>query len=420
MENNFFQILWTTITQRFSKFIFRLRNLTSISRLKNLVRGQIGRFFSRLFDVRPKDKEDYYTVFGYMISKRLAYMLVIVIGVICSVFIVRANSNFFDGFFKTNEVRTYNYNSMLLRMTKGNVRIKAKEGYIAYEGDVEKGYVKGNGTLYDKYGAIVYQGAFEKSKYEGVGTQYYSNGNIMYTGDFSQNLFNGVGKQYRNNGSILYDGEFVNGKKEGGGQLFDNGGNPVYEGRFSKDNILYSELLNKKASDVSTAYTGEMGLYSDEDFFAVHLKDINALYAGFENTDALEDEVMVETVYVLESEFPGKDKMLALPSELTEYFGEPIFEGSSYITESEALVIHLVRENTMDRYYSDPALELEYVYDDYQNITGYNIDKQVYLYTYEKDGMEYTFVCADKDAAFGFYYISEGGYVDERTDSEIE
>lgn len=420
MGNNFFQILWTTITQRFSRLLFRFRNLTSLARIRSFLVGRIGQFFTTLFDVRPKNKDDYYTIFGYLVSKRLAYLAVVVVGVLCSVFIAKSNSSFFDGLFKTSEVRTYNYNSMLLRTAKGTVRIKAKQGYVAYEGDVENGYVKGNGTLYDSLGGIVYKGAFAESKYEGTGTQYYSNGNIMYTGDFSQNLFNGTGKQYRSNGSILYDGEFVNGKKEGTGTLYDNGGNNIYTGRFAKDNILYSELLNKSATEVSTAYTGKMRLFDDDDFFAVYLEDINALYSGYENSDALDDNVNVETVYVIQSEFPGRDDMISSTADLTEYLGEPIFEGSSYITEQEALVTYLVRQDTMDRYYSDPGLELEYVYDDYQNITGYNTDKQVYLYVYEKDGMEYTFVCADKDASFGFYYISEGDYEEEKTDSETE
>ena len=420
MNGNFFQLLWTAITQRFSRLLFRIRNLTNLSRLRSILIGRITLFFRKLLDVRPKDKNDYYTLFGYMISKRLAYLVVIVVGGVCAIFVYQANSSFFNGIFKTGEIRTYDYDSILLRMAQGNVRIRAKDGYIAYEGTVDKGYAKGEGQLFDAQSMLVYEGSFEKSKYEGQGTRYHSNGNMMYTGDFSNNLYNGVGRQFRESGSLIYDGEFVNGLKEGTGQLYDNGGNKIYNGRFSKDRILYSELLGKTAAKVSESYTGSMLLYSDDEMFAVYMDDINALYSGTENPDALENEVIVDTVYVLSSEFPVKEGTASVPTEITEYLGKPIFEGNSYLTEQEAIVSALVREKTGDLYYSDPSLDLEYVYDDYYTVNGFNTDKQVYLYTYEKDGMEYTFVCPSEGASFGFYYISEGDLIDESSEGETE
>lgn len=342
-----------------------------------------------------------------MISKRLAYLLVVVVGVACAMFVYKTNSTFFEQHFETGDMRTYNYNSMLLRMAKGKARIKGKSGYIAYEGNVEGGYVNGDGTLYYKDGNVCYTGAFAKSMYEGEGILYYDNGNLEYKGSFSKNLYNGTGDQYRQTGSLLYSGDFVNGLKEGNGELFDNGGNKVYSGRFSKDFLLYSELLGKTASEVNDSYTGKLSLYSDDETFAVYLSDIGAIYAGTENNDALESETVVETVYVLDSEFPVREGKASTISEVIAYLGEPIFEGTSYMTEEEAVATSIIREATGDRYFEDPGLVTEYVYDDYCTIDSYNTDKMVYLYTFLKDGIEYNFVCENPNSYFGFYYMRQ-------------
>ena len=343
-----------------------------------------------------------------MVSKRLAYLCAIVVGALCAIFIVKTNETFFDGLFKAGEMRTYNYNSMLLRFAKGQVRIKGKGGYIAYEGDVANGFVEGKGLLYDKDGNLVYDGDFSKSKYEGEGSKYYKNGLKMYEGQFSNNLYNGTGSQYREGGSLLYTGDFIDGVKEGQGSLFDYGTNQIYEGRFSKDDILYSELLNKASSDIGTLYTGSMSLFEDEDVFAILLNDIDALVVGRQSDEALSDQVKADTVYVLKQEIPVKDGTAHTPNEVTKYFGEPIFEGSSYITKEEALAIATIREQSGDKYYRDPSFESEYVYEDYSTITGYDEDMMVYLYIYERDGVEYTLVCSDENRPFGFYYLTKG------------
>lgn len=409
MGNNFFRLLRTAITQRFSFFLQRFRNLTNLARLKNLIYSKIVLKLRNLLDVKPKDKDDYYTIFSYMVSKRLAYLLVVVIGVLCGMFVYNTNKSFFEEKYDqiVGEERTYNYNSMLLRMAKGKVRIKAKSGYVAYEGDVEKGYAAGAGTLYDKDGGLVYVGNFANSMYEGMGIEYYPNGTVWYNGEFSQNLFHGVGKLYRKTGSLSYSGEFVNGLREGNGELYDKAGNKVYTGRFAKDFLLYSELLGKTASEVNSMYIGSMNLYTDDDVFAVHMPEIDAIYAGLENDNALEDEVKVDRVYVLSDEFPVRNGVARVPSEITEYLGEPIFEGTSYITEEEAIAMNLDIDKNSDLHYSDPGLELNSEYDDYFTVKNYDADKMIYLYTYLKDGIEYNFVCSKPNSTFGFYYMTQ-------------
>ena len=210
---------------------------------------------------------------------------------------------------KAESVKTYDYDSVLLRFAEEKVRILGSSGYLAYEGQVEKGSVTGYGTLYNPQGVIVYQGNFVKNCYQGRGTRYYDDGTVMYVGEFEQNLFHGSGKLYRENGSLAYDGEFSLGKKEGEGRLYDAGGNPVYTGAFSQDALLYSALLGKKLSEVAEAYQGKRTLYEYDREYAVVLEDIGAVYSGAGEPDTLAGERTVEQVLVLEDFFRGGDRV---------------------------------------------------------------------------------------------------------------
>ena len=198
---NLFTVLISTIKSRFSAITSKLKLWTSWNFIRSRIITKIRQFFAKLFDVKPKDKDDYYTVFRWMISKKLAYSAVIILGVVSIWYIVSVKSTFAN-LGDSGPIRTYKYNSMQLRMAKDKVKILGKSGYLAYEGDVDKGYVTGNGTLYGLEGNLVYQGQFEKNKYEGVGKYYYENGNLCYEGDFHDNLFEGVGRQYRESGAI--------------------------------------------------------------------------------------------------------------------------------------------------------------------------------------------------------------------------
>lgn len=404
--NDLLSTLLSTIRLQYTRFLNRFRTLTSKSFLQNKVWTQIKVFFASLFDIKPKNKHDYYHVFGWLVSKRLAYVIVIVMGVFSLTYLWGNKENIFNNS-KGAGIRTYEYNDILLRYAKGKVRIKAKSGYMAYEGEVNKGSVTGEGSLYGIKDNLIYQGSFVKNKYEGEGTLYYPDGTLEYQGAFVNNLFEGNGTQYRVNGTKLYEGSFIGGLKEGEGVLFDSGENSVFSGSFSHDDIKYETFLGKSTKEIADMYTGARSIYEGGDSFEVYMPDINAIYTGKSNTNSLDDDVLVEAIYILKNSLATVNGELESANELNVYFGEPIYEGYSYISQTEALAQSFVRASSGDYYYKDSKLKLSYIYDDYVTIEDYDQDSLVYLYSYMKDNIIYTFVCKDKEQPFGFYYLEK-------------
>ena len=139
---NLFQVLFGTIKSKFASIVSRIKLWTSWSYLRTRITNLIKDFFYKLLDVRPKNKNDYYTMFGWMVSKRLAYFIIVMIGVL-SLWYITATTNIFSSIGTTGGLRTYKYNSVLLRLANNKVRIKGRSDYIAYVGDVSKGYVTG-------------------------------------------------------------------------------------------------------------------------------------------------------------------------------------------------------------------------------------------------------------------------------------
>ncbi|MDO4532009.1 MAG: hypothetical protein Q4C06_08510, partial [Bacillota bacterium] len=156
-------------------------------------------YFRNMTDLRPRDKKDYYGFFGWLVSKRLAFLVVITIGMCAAFYLTVVHPVSIS---KTaGAVKTYSYKSIPLRFAEGHVRILGKSKYLAYEGVVKDGYAQGRGQLFRPDGSLVYAGAFEKNKFEGLGISYYPSGQVQYNGSFQNNMFNGEGTLYRENGS---------------------------------------------------------------------------------------------------------------------------------------------------------------------------------------------------------------------------
>lgn len=403
-SNNIFQVLWASLTAKITPIFTKIKLWTSWSFIRTRAVAAIRSFFSRIFNVRPRDKKDYYEVFGWLISKRLAFAIAVVITTLSLIYL--ASLHLIGGTSTSGtQIKRYSYESLLLRFAEGRVQITGEGGYLAYEGNVEKGYVTGTGQLYNRNGVMVYQGQFERNCYEGTGTQYYDDGVMHYQGEFSNNLYEGTGKLYRDNGSLRYNGGFSQGMMEGEGTLYDGSNDVIYQGNFSKDQIVYSDLLGKTTSEVSKAYTGSRDLYEDDENFVVVMKDIDAVYAGTQNTNALDGTIMVETVYVLRDSFPVGTEMLSTIEELESYFGSEDYEGQSLITMPEAVCYSRLSGGT------SAEVTAERVYDDYYTVTDYDREKEVYLYSFEKNDLIYTFVAEDSQGTFSYYSITkaEGG-----------
>ena len=274
-------------------------------------------------------------------------------------------------------------------------------GFMIQGGDPE-----GTGMGGPGYGI---KGEFAQNEYEGSGTQYYPDGTMHYKGAFSGNLYEGTGKLYRENGTLSYDGEFARGMKEGTGKLYAAGDKPVYEGSFSKDQLVYSALLGKSTAEVAQAYTGSRVIYRNDSDFTVLMPDIQALYIGVTDEANLEEQVMVDSVYVLKDSILIGDQECTTIKDLKAAFGEIVYEGNSIVTLPEAVAINYLntKKQTMN---GSVELETTDEYTDVITVNRIQDDYPVYLYSFRKDGLLYTFVCKDKNDTFSFYSImSEEG-----------
>ena len=415
MGGNLFNVLFSTIKGRFVAIVARLRLWTSWSFIRARVIGGIRDFFFRLLDVKPKNKNDYYTIFGWMISKRLAYAVVVIIGVL-SLWYITATTKIFDKLTQNGGMRTYSYNSILLRLAKDKVRIKAKSGYLAYEGEVSKGYCTGEGKLYSPKEVLLYSGTFLKNRYEGQGSQYYDTWILHYRGNFHDNLYDGQGVLYREDGSEEYEGNFFSGMKEGAGKLVDSGNNPVYEGTFASDRIVYSELLGKSAEEIRSMYFGDQVLYEESSDIGsdavVYMRDIGALYLSQSDGSATDDSQKATSVIVMSNTFRSGASEARDVSDLNEMFGEPEYEGNSAAILPEAIAINLMNEK---KQVLNGRIDMDTteVYSDDIMVNSFAQDYTVYVYTYKRGGLVYSFVCRDKGGSFAFYEIMDSGDVDE-------
>lgn len=415
MGDNLFSVLFSTIKSRFASIVSKIKLWTSWNYIRTRVIGKIRDFFFGLMDVRPKNKNDYFTVFGWMVSKKLAYTAIIIIGVL-SIWYISATTSVFSAFSQNGGLRTYKYDSILLRLASNKVRIKGKSGYLAFEGNVSKGYVTGDGELYSPEGVTLYAGNFEKNRYEGNGAQYYENGVLHYNGEFHDNLYHGNGTLYREDGTEEYTGAFFEGMKEGEGKLFDSGGNTIFEGSFAADEIVYSSLLGKTAEEVRSMYYGQQILFEENENigndFAVVMNDIGALYYATSDEGATDDSEKVKSVYVLSRVFrSGKQKADDI-SELKAIFGEPVYEGNSRVIMPEAVAINVMNSVS---YTLNGRVNMDTTenYSDDIIINAIDDSYNVYIYTFNRGDLVYSFVCNEKGGSFGFYGIMDSGAGDD-------
>ena len=402
--NGLFNILIQTAKSKMAGFVAKFKLYTSWNFIKTRIVIKIRDFFANLLGFKPRDKDDYFTIGRWMLSKRLIYASVIIIGVV-SIWYISSETSLFKRFDETG-IRTYKYNSVRLRTAKGHVRITGKSGYLAYDGEVDGGYATGEGTLLNPQGITVYAGTFAGNKYEGNGKLNYESGNLHYSGTFHDNLYEGEGTLYRENGTVEYVGDFSGGLKNGEGVLYDSGENEIYSGAFSCDNIVYSELLGKSAEEVSERYKGSRRLYMSENESVVVMDDINALYHGIGDEGALIDEETVDSVYIFSNNFTfGNDTEIGTITELKEYFGDPVYEGNSDVILPEAIAINILNENK--RVFDGPIdMETDNTFSDVAQVIGYDRDSIVYIYSFQRGDIIYSFVCTEKGDTFEFYYIT--------------
>lgn len=400
---NLFQILLSAIKAKIVPVWTKIKLWTNISFIRTRIFTVIRHFFTKMLDIRPRDKKDYYHIFGWMVSRRLAVALMLVVGVLSLyyLFVVNPPSVFSSS---GDGIKTYSYNSIPLRFTKGNVRILAKSKYVAYEGEVAKGAANGRGTLYRRDGSTVYEGMFENNKYNGDGRLYFETGQIQYTGSFKDNLPDGQGKEFRENGTLLYEGAFADGVREGAGNLYNEAGRQAFAGNFTGGNLIYSDFLGKSTAEAGEMYMGGRTVYTDGSWFAVDMADIGAVYFGQQESGTLDESIQIEGVYILEDNFPFGGEQYSSISGLEGLFGRAEYEGNAYLNMPEAACIHILNQSG-NAFYGDVEGTWDAVYADAVNVAEFDQEYSVYLYTFEKDGLRYTFYCKDRTGEFSMYLI---------------
>lgn len=397
-------ILIQTIKSRMTGLVTKFKLWTNWNFIKNKVIIKIRDFFASMLGVKPRNKDDYYTIGNWMFSKRLLYALVIIIGVV-SIWYISSETSLFKRF-SEDGVRTYKYNSVRLRTAKGHVRITGRSGYLAYDGNVSNGYVSGEGTLYNKAGNVVYTGTFDRNKYEGNGTCNYDSGNIKYRGTFHENLFEGDGTLFREDGTRSYSGSFAAGMKNGLGILYDSGENEIYSGTFSSDNIVYSELLGKSVAEANDCYKGKKDLYTTNDESVVIMDDIGAVYHATRDEEALDDDEVVDSVYVISDHYNFGGDELKTIEDLAETFGDPVYQGNSNVILPEAIAINELNEHKK-ALNGRVKMELDQTFSDVAAVKSFDNSYVVYITTFRRGDIMYSFVTdSDDDNTFDFYYIT--------------
>lgn len=354
-------------------------------------------------DIKPRNQEDYYRIGSWLISRRLAFSLVLLAGILSICFLSTMTP---DELAKGANYKTYKYNALPLKFMNGEVEILGKSGYRAYLGSVKRGAAEGEGTLYRVDGSTVYEGEFSKNYFEGQGKTYFPNDSLEYTGEFCRNLFEGEGVLYQEDGSKEYEGSFLDGMKDGAGSLYDSSSNPIYEGSFRKDEILYLELLGKTVADVALMYTGRQEIYENEDEYCVNMKDIGSLYNSRNAEDTLSGEWIVNGIYVLQNSFLADGEKLNSIEQLKQYFKKCDYEGNTVLTMADAVSINTACKK-QKVLHGPVEIQTSKVFDDVITVEKVDQNYLVYLYRFQKEGVRYTFFAADKNNGFDLYLIEK-------------
>ncbi len=366
--------------------------------------GKAKDWVKKLLDLKPENQDDYYGIGGFLVSRKLAFVIVLAAVVICAVLAASFIPDITQE--EAGLYRVYRYNSVGLKFIKDKVRILGKSGYIAYIGDVDKGEVTGEGILYSPDGHMVYSGSFDNNMYNGSGKRYYDNSRLWYEGTFKDNAFDGQGTMYREDGTIWYSGDFSQGSMEGEGQLYGKRGQAVYKGTFIRNDILFKELLGKSTSEVYGMYTGETVVYEGGADYCVCMKDINALYFGDTEEDRLDGEVRVSGVYVLSDSAAFASETAGDIKAVRKVLGEPLYEGNTALSIKDKAALLEACKEQKDVLYGKPDMVTKAVFDDVYEIADAGTEYLVYMYVFQQEDTVYTFFCKDRNGRFAFYMIS--------------
>ncbi|MDR1292735.1 MAG: hypothetical protein LBJ91_05005 [Clostridiales Family XIII bacterium] len=387
-----FSTIFVAFRSRLVRVFSLLQFITNPSWWKTQGIVRLRMFFTKLFDIRPRHKDDYYGMTRWLVSKRLAFAIVIVVGVASLFYILAFSPVAVIGKVANAALPVFKYNSLPLRFYEGSARIAARDGHIAYEGAVKRGVVSGKGQLFGKGGEAIYEGAFENNMYNGAGLLYFTNGGIRYEGEFLNNSMNGQGKLFSSSGSLLYEGEFLRDRKNGAGTLYNAAATKIYNGNFALDRIQYEEFAGKNVSEMAEIYLGEEEIYTSGDEFVVFMKEIGAVCAVESAETDLEGEGKISSVTVLDDKITIGGEEFDSLSDLTAHFVKADYEGYTWAMLPDAVAVNALGE---DSPFGAIKITSEKLFESVSSVSDYDGNVELYVHAYKSDGILYTFYCPD-------------------------
>lgn len=332
-----------------------------------------------IFSFSPHSESEYFRLGRLKVGRRLVLLVILLLGMFSLLYIVISGASWSR---EPGNIRTYKYNSFLLPYISGQVKIKALEGYVAYEGDVEGGVVSGFGLLYNDRGQTIYEG------------------------EFRENEFCGEGKLYDDEGFLKYKGEFKHNRFEGQGELYNERGERIFTGNFAEGNILYASFLGKTTGEINEMYSGGRELYYNDKIFAVRMNNLSVCYTADSPENNLEGKTVVEKVFVVGGTYGDEREESVKTEEIQEILGEPVYEGSLRIDEAEAVALGYTQN-----------FELQEILNDVYEIRAFDKNAFLYIYDFRHNNLDYTFYFREKNTGFLMYSIAEikeGSYEEDK------
>ena len=139
---------------------------------------------------------------------------------------------------------------------------------------------------------------------------------------------------------------------------------------------------------------------------AVYLSDIDAIYSVPVDNEELGDASTINEIYVLKDHINFGSSVCTSISDISQVLGSPAYQGDSYATYPELIGIYEMSK-LKSVYSGIPEMDLSQDLVDLITVDSYDTDYMVYLYSFEKDGLIYSFLTRD-DAGSGFdmYFIT--------------
>ncbi len=354
----------TAMTSPFRMMLVSIQRLFNINVITAKLISPLTRKIKELLAIRPKNKDDYHTIGGFLVYKKIFYTVILVmcagVFIYFSIYAQPIPTQYQDS---AEAITTifYDYDDIKLSEFSGVANIRAADGKVIYIGDVDLGVITGSGRLYSRDGQLVYSGDFEDNLYSGDGVKYYSDGSILYEGEFASNLYNGAGKLYDISGDVVYEGSFKDGQYQGDGAVFmDN--KLIYEGTFSKGDYHGNGTLYHLNGNVN--YEGEFYSGQPQGQGTLYNNSGKALYTGMMYQGEINYESLLgATLEEIDASFYETPKI---------YYDENdscfVYEQAGVIISSDSRVMVDVWEkeqdvsNTGEGYYFLPG---QYDYDTY-------------------------------------------------------